>query len=88
MIMKNSTRYNGKLNILGNIIKQYRESNDLTLMELSNKLLLIGIDIPKNSLQRLEQGKRIIKDYELAGFSKVFNVSTDTLLSNFAKELE
>ena len=88
MIMKNSTRYNGKLNILGNIIKQYRESNDLTLMELSNKLLLIGIDIPKNSLQRLEQGKRIIKDYELAGFSKVFNVSTDTLLSNFVKELE
>ena len=88
MIMKNSTRYNGKLNILGNIIKQYRESNDLTLMELSNKLLLIGIDIPKNSLQRLEQGKRIIKDYELAGFSKVFNVSIDTLLSNFVKELE
>ena len=33
-------------------------------------------------------GSRIIKDYELAGFSKIFNISTDELLKDFIKELE
>lgn len=86
--MKNNTKYNNKLNVIGNVIKYYREKNNLTLVDLSNKLLLLGIDIPKNSLQRLEKGNRIIKDFELAGISKVLNVSTEILLKDFKKELE
>lgn len=86
--MKNSTKYNGKLNVLGNKIKYHRESNNLTLVQLSDKLQLIGIDIPKNSLQRLEKGMRSIKDFELAGISKVLNVSVDEMLKDFIKGLE
>lgn len=86
--MKNSTKYNGKLNVLGNKIKYHRESNNLTLVQLSDKLQLIGIDIPKNSLQRLEKGMRSIKDFELAGISKVLNVSIDELLKDFINELD
>ena len=86
--MNNITKYNNKLNVIGNKIKYYREQNNLSQTEMSNKLLLIGIDIPKNSIQRLENGNRIIKDYELAGFSKIFNISTDELLKDFIKELE
>ena len=66
----------------------YVDKSNLTLVDLSNKLLLLGIDIPKNSLQRLEKGNRIIKDYELAGISKVLNVSAEILLQVFMKELE
>ena len=33
-------------------------------------------------------GNRIITDYELAVFSKIFNVTTDTLLNEFLKEIE
>lgn len=86
--MKNSTKYNDNLNVIGEKIKYYREINNLSLSQLSDKLQLIGIDIPKNSLQRLEKGDRIIKEYELAGFSKIFKVSTDELLKDFMKELE
>jgi len=86
--MKNSTKYNNNLNVIGEKIKYYREMNNLSLSQLSDKLQLIGIDIPKNSLQRLEKGKRIIKEYELAGFSKVLKVSTDKLLEDFFNELE
>ncbi len=86
--MKNSTKFNGKLNVLGNRIKYYREKNNLTLVQLSDKLQLLGIDIPKNSLQRLEKGMRSIKDFELAGFSKVLNVSIDEMLKDFIKGLE
>lgn len=86
--MKNSTKYNDNLNVIGSKIKCYREINNLSLSQLSDKLQLLGIDIPKNSLQRLEKGKRIIKEYELAGLSKVLKVSTDELLKDFIKELE
>lgn len=85
---KNNRKYNNKLNVIGSVIRFYREKNNLSLTELSAQLQLYGLNIPKNSLQRLEMGNRIITDYELAVFSKVFNVSTDTLLNEFLKEIE
>lgn len=60
----------------------------MSLVDLSNKLMLYGIDIHKNALQRLECGQRIIKDYELAALSKVLNVSTDMLLKDFINSLD
>ena len=86
--MNNSVKYNDKLNVIGEKLKYYRELNKLSQAQVSSKLQLIGIDIPKNSLQRLENGKRILRDYELAGFSKIFNVSIDEMLKEFIKELE
>ena len=86
--MNNGTKYNDKLNVIGLKIKYYREKNGWSLSELSNKLMLQGIDIPKSSLQRMETGGRVIRDYELAGFSKVFKVSPNILLKDFLEEIE
>ena len=83
----NIKKYNDKLNVIGNKIRFYRERNNLSLVDLSNKLILLGIDIPKNSLQRLEHGKRVIIDFELAGFAKDLNISTDDLLKDFIDTL-
>lgn len=85
--VNNSTKYNGKLNVIGKKIKYYREKGNLSQQGLVNKLQLVGVDIPKNSLQRIEKGNRIIKDYELAGFAKVFKISADTLLEDFMQDL-
>ncbi len=85
---KNGRKYNNKLNVIGSVIKHYREENDLSLTDLSKKLQLYALDIPKNSLHRLENGNRIITDYELAVFSKIFNVSVDTLLKEFLEEID
>ena len=86
--MNNITKYNGKLNILGNILKSHRIKLGWSLSQTSNQLMLIGIDIPRSSIQRIECGDRILKDYELVVFSKIFKVSPDALLSDFIKELE
>lgn len=86
--MNNGTKYNGKLNVIGIKIRYYREKNGWSLSELSNRLMLQGIDIPKSSLQRMETGGRAIRDYELAGFSKVFKVSPNILLKDFLEEIE
>ena len=33
-------------------------------------------------------GERVIKDYELAGYPKIFNFSIDEILIDFKKELD
>ena len=60
--MNNITRYNDKLNVIGSTVRHYRMKKNLSQAGLSNKLLLLGIDIPKNSIQKLESGDRIIKE--------------------------
>ena len=59
--MKNTIKYNGKLNAIGSKIKEYRIKDKMTQKELAEKMQLYGIDLNKNSLQKVERGDRIIK---------------------------
>lgn len=86
--MYQCSKYNNKLNVTSRKIKELRIKNHLSLSELSTKLALMGIDISKPSLHKLETGKRILKDYELYGLSCVFHVSVEELLTDFITELE
>ena len=47
---------------------------------LADKMQLVGIDLDKNAIQRIECGKRFITDIELLAFSKVLNTSLENLL--------
>lgn len=86
--MKNLKKYNDNLNVIGSKIREYREKNKMSLQNLSDELMLIGIDIPKSSLQNIENGKRIVREYELYAFSKVFNISMEYLLEDFIKDIQ
>ena len=50
--------------------------------------MIKGIDIHKSSIQRIEVGDRVVKDYELVGFAKIFKVSPNVLLKDFINELD
>ena len=86
--MSNTLKYNGNLNILGNIIKNYRVKNNLSLEKLSNKLQLYGINLPATSIHKIETNKRSIKDYELAGLSEVLDFSIDEVLKDFKNSIQ
>ena len=47
---------------------------------LANKMQLIGIDLDKNAIQRIESGERFITDIELCAFAKLFCVTADELM--------
>ena len=85
--MRNNKKFNNNLNVLGYKIREYREKKKISQEQLSAKLQVLGIDIPKNSIQRLECNNRIIKDFELAGISQVLNVSVDLLMKDFKSQL-
>ena len=75
---KNDTRNN----ISGEKIKKLRLEYPTKLSQraLADKMQLIGIDIDKNAIQRIEAGKRFVTDIELKGFSEIFGVSIDRLI--------
>lgn len=86
--MKNVSRYNGKLNTISEQVRKYREGKNLSLSQLSNKLQLLGIDISKSSLQNIEAGKRVVREYEFYALCKIFNVSMEEMLKNFINKID
>ncbi len=72
----------GKNNLCGDKIRALRLAYPTKLSQraLADKMQLIGIDVDKNAIQRIESGKRFVTDIELKAFSEVFCVSISDLI--------
>lgn len=71
----------GSNNICGKNITELRIKLKLSQRKLADRMQLVGIDIDKNAIQRIECGKRFVTDIEVVAFAKVFNVTLDQLLA-------
>ena len=74
---------NDRNNICGENIRKLRLASPTRLSQkgLADRMQLIGIDIDKNAIQRIECGKRFVTDIELVAFAEVFSVDVASLLS-------
>ncbi|MBQ7045851.1 MAG: helix-turn-helix transcriptional regulator [Clostridia bacterium] len=70
----------GLNNICGKNISKLRTQMKISQRKLADLMQLVGIDIDKNAIQRIECGKRFVTDIEIVAFVKVFNTSFDALL--------
>lgn len=70
----------GLNNLCGKKISLLRTNLKISQRELADRMQLVGIDIDKNAIQRIECGKRFVTDIEIVAFAKVFNISFDELL--------
>lgn len=70
----------GLNNICGKNIAKFRMKMGISQRELADKMQLVGIDIDKNAIQRIECGKRFVTDIEIVAFAKVFGVTLEELL--------
>lgn len=70
----------GLNNVCGKSIAKLRLELKISQRELADRMQLVGIDIDKNAIQRIECGKRFVTDIEIIAFAKIFNVSFDELL--------
>lgn len=71
----------GTNNICGTKIALYRKQLRLSQRALSDQLQILGLDIDKNAIQRIESGKRFVTDIELQKFAVFFDVPAEDLLS-------
>ncbi len=71
------TKYNKFRNISGNKLKELRKANKMSQQELAEKLQLEGIDLTSKEISKIENNKRLVQDFELFAFAKIFGVSAD-----------
>ena len=70
----------GNNNLCGHRVSKFRMELKISQRELADRLQLVGLDMDKNAVQRIEAGKRFVTDIELVGLSRVLDKSLDELL--------
>lgn len=72
---------NDRANASGLKIKQLREASGLSQEQLAAKLQLAGLNLNQKAISRIENGERVIPDFELFYLSEALHVPISTLLS-------
>lgn len=70
----------GKNNLCGLKVRELRLAKHWSQRQLAEQFQLLGIDLDKNAIQRLEAGLRFVTDIELFALSRIFEISSDDLL--------
>ena len=70
----------GKNNLCGANISKFRTDMKLSQRALADRMQLVGLDMDKNAIQRIEAGKRFVTDIEIVGFARVLETDIEALL--------
>lgn len=70
----------GNKNLIGDNLIKLREKNCLSQRDLASKLQLMGYDIDKNVITRIETQKRYVTDIEIYALCKLFDTTFDELI--------
>ena len=76
----NKTR-DGRNNICGRQIAILRKEMKKSQRQLADDLQLLGLDVDKNAIQRMESGSRFVTDIELMYLAKALHTSVGSLLT-------
>ena len=79
------TKYNDFRNISGNKLRELRKEAKMSQQDLAEKLQLEGIDLTSKEISKIEMNKRLVQDFELFAFAKVFKVSADVFNNEISK---
>lgn len=70
----------GRNNICGIKVKELRKGLRISQRELSDRLIVNGLDIDKNAVQRIESGQRFVTVIEIIYLAKVLDVTVEELI--------
>ena len=80
-------KFNDYRNIVGPLIKEHREQKNYTKTELSRKLELLGIELDRFELYKIENAKKSVKDFELIALCIALDIHMDELKKQFDKNI-
>ena len=70
----------GKRNICGEKLRNFRMEKGLSQESLAAKIQLRGLDLTQKTISRIETGQRLITDYELKYLADALGISVRDLL--------
>ena len=78
-------KYNGKSNLSGLIIEEYRKKEKMSREDLARRLQLLGLNIDRTTILRAEKQSTILKDLELIAIMKILKIDYKDLEKEFDK---
>lgn len=70
----------GANNLIGGRLAEMRKKTGLSQKKFADRLQLLGLDVDKNAIQRIECGKRFVTDIELVFICKALGTEPNTIL--------
>ena len=71
---------NENKNLIGPQLKALRARDDISQRDLAVQLQLLGLNVEKNVITRIETNKRYVNDFEIQIIAKYFKVSYQYLI--------
>lgn len=75
-------KFNNLKNISGVKLRELRIKHNLTQQQLAEKLQLEGLEISSKEISKIENNARLVQDFELFAFAKIFKISADAFYRN------
>jgi transcriptional regulator with XRE-family HTH domain len=66
-------------NVIGGMLRRVRSEQDISQDNLALRCQLLGWNIARDTITRIEGGKRLVSDYELLILSKVLGITITSL---------
>lgn len=73
--MQKNKKFINCFNITGKNIKTIRKEKKVTQEDLCARMQVMGYQISRSDISKLENGKKFIADFEVYGFAKALKVS-------------
>lgn len=67
-------KFNDMPNFSGKLIRAYRLENRLSCEKLAQKLQLMGFNVDRTYIHKVEANKVHLKDFELIAFGKILGI--------------
>lgn len=75
----------GRRNVSGERVRQVRTRKRLTQADLAARAQTTGAILEQDAISRIENGSRIVQDYELRALAEVLGVTSDWLMEDEGK---
>lgn len=73
--MKKFNKYDNKFNIIGSKIKDFRKEEKITQDDLCARMQVLGYQINRSDISKIENCNKFIADFEVLGFAQALNKS-------------
>lgn len=81
--MQKINKFQDNFNIVGSAIKQFRKQQKITQEDLCARMQVMGYQMSRSDISKIENGKKFIADFEVLGFAKALKVSILDLYHDF-----
>lgn len=82
--MRKNNEFNNSYNVIGQNIKNIRKASKITQEDLCARMQIMGYQISRSDISKLENGKKMITDFEIIGFIKALKVNFSDLFKRYS----